>query len=135
MKVGKPIISDGFENVSFKALRGYNHEVHELSLADIPFMNPDGWISLINIVAKNTAKYKHIYQFMKKIIRAYILEVAKMNIEIAAVLKRKPIMNPFPPPDNLDKFKVGFIEKELWGVAYKSKENKKNGKIHVILTI
>lgn len=36
----KNIDSDGFTNFSFKAFRGHNHEVHEFSLADIPFLNP-----------------------------------------------------------------------------------------------
>lgn len=97
MKVGKPIVVDGFTNITFIAFRSHNHEVHEFSLADIPFMNPYDWISLFNIVAEDVVKYEPIYQFFRSMIRAYILEVARMDIEIAYVIRRKPILKPFPP--------------------------------------
>lgn len=44
-------------------------------------------------------------------IRAYILEVSKMDVEIAVFLKRNPILNLFPPPENINEFKNCFIEK------------------------
>ncbi|CAI9293582.1 unnamed protein product [Lactuca saligna] len=86
-------------------------------------MNPYDWISLFNIVAKDVVKYEPIHQFFRSMIRAYILEVAKMDIEIASVLRRKPILKPLPPQANLEKFKSSFIEKDHWGVTYKMKEN------------
>ncbi|CAI9286310.1 unnamed protein product [Lactuca saligna] len=45
-----------------------------------------------------------------------------MDIEIASVLNRKPIMKPFPHPKKQDQFQFGFIDNELWGIACKMKE-------------
>lgn len=104
MKVGKPVVVDGFASTIFKAFRCHNHEVHEFSLAYIPFMNPYDWILLVNIVTKDKVKYEPIYQFLKKTIRSYILEVSKIDIEIVAILKRTPILKPFPPPENVGSF-------------------------------
>lgn len=53
----------------------------------------------------------------------YFLEVAKMDVENVVVLKRKSILKSFPTPENVDKLKSGFIEKDLWGVACMMKEN------------
>lgn len=111
LKVGKPIGVDGFANVNLKAFRSHNIEVHELSLADIPFMNSYDWISLFNNISKDTMKYEPIFQFLIRMIWAYILEIAKMDVEVAAVHNQKPILKPFPVPDNVEKFKYGFIEK------------------------
>lgn len=61
LKVRKPTIVDGFANINFKAFRGHNHEVHEFTLAYIPFMNSYDWITLLNIIAKDTMKYEPIY--------------------------------------------------------------------------
>ena len=55
-------------------------------------------------------------------IRAYILDVAKMDIEIGNVLNRKPTMKPFQVHDNIGWFQSRFIENERWGIAYKMKE-------------
>ena len=81
-------------------------------LADIPFLNHYDWISLFNIVAKDVVKYEPILQFLRRIIWAYILEIAKMDIEIANFCNRKPILKPFPVLDEVDQFQFGFIVNE-----------------------
>ena len=53
----------------------------------------------------------------------YLLEVSKIDVDNIVVLKRKPILKPFLPPDNLGIFNVGFIERDRWGVIYKTKED------------
>lgn len=46
-----------------------------------------------------------------------------MDIEIEKnVLNWKPILKPFPVPNESDKIPFGFIENEQWGIAYKMKE-------------
>lgn len=45
-------------------------------------------------------KYELIYQHLRRMIQSYILEVAKIDVEIGVVLKSEPIMNPFSPPDD-----------------------------------
>ncbi|CAH1420516.1 unnamed protein product [Lactuca virosa] len=42
----------------------------------------------------------------------YIIEIAKMDVEISSVLNRRPIVKPMDPPENLDSVKVRFIENE-----------------------
>lgn len=100
LKLRKPIAVDGFTNVGLKVYRGHNQTLHELSLVDITFLNPYDWISLF--VAKGVVKYEPILQFLRRMVRAYILEIAKMDIEISNVLIWNPILKPFSVPDEVD---------------------------------
>lgn len=61
LKAGKPMAADGFTNVTLKVYKGHNQTLHELSLDDIPFLNPYDWISLFNIVAKIVVKHEPIF--------------------------------------------------------------------------
>lgn len=45
-------------------------------------------------------------------IRAYIQEISKMNVEITTVLKIVPILKPFPEPEGSGNLGVGFIQKD-----------------------
>ena len=70
-------------------------------------------------------KYDPVVQFLIWMLRAYILEITNMDVEIAIVLSRKLILKSFLVPDDVEKFKSGFIEKDPGGISYKKKENDK----------
>lgn len=123
LKVGLPVDTKDFPNINFKRFCGSNHVLHEFTLDDFPFMNPYDWISIFNIVAKDVRKYQPIFDHLKKIIKCYILEFAKMYIEIASVLNRKPIMKPFEELEDIHDLRVGLIDNEYWSIMYKKKED------------
>ncbi|CAI9259336.1 unnamed protein product [Lactuca saligna] len=54
-----------------------------------------------------------------------IHEVAKMDVEIADVLKKKPIVNLKPEPRDFQKLKLGKINKENQNVVYQRREGEK----------
>lgn len=45
-----------------------------------------------------------------------------MDIEIASVLNKRPIMKPFEEPKDIQDLPVGLIDKEYWSIVYKKKE-------------
>ena len=55
----------------------------------------------------------------------YIHQLAKMDVEIAFVLNKRPILKPEPEPKELHKFNLGKIRKDNWCVVYQRKENQK----------
>ncbi|CAH1416085.1 unnamed protein product [Lactuca virosa] len=62
----------------------HSHEVDEFSLADLPLMNPFDWISILNIISNEPAMYEPICSHMKRLIKAYIVEISKMDVEISS---------------------------------------------------
>lgn len=72
-------------------------------------MNPFDWISLFNIVLKDEKKYEPIVARLKRMFICYILEIAKMDVEIASVLKKRPILKPEEQTKDIHKLKVGVI--------------------------
>ncbi|KAI3751857.1 hypothetical protein L2E82_22948 [Cichorium intybus] len=56
----------------------------------------------------------------------YILEVAKLDVEVAGVLDKIPLTVRRPSPKNLSKRKIGKIVNSNWSVAYNSKEGLEN---------
>lgn len=48
--------------------------------------------------------------------------MAKINVEIASVLKRKPILTPSDQPQNIENIKGGLINKKHWSIVYKREE-------------
>ncbi|CAI9285123.1 unnamed protein product [Lactuca saligna] len=64
-----------------------------------------------------------IFNHLKKMIKCYILEIVKMDIEIASVLNRRPIVKPFKEPEDIQDFPGGLIDKEYWSIMYKKKED------------
>ncbi|CAI9272002.1 unnamed protein product [Lactuca saligna] len=70
-----------------------NHILDEFTLVDLPFLNQYDWISLFHIVTKEEKKYEPIVaHFLKRMLICYIQEIAKMDVEITSVLKKKPIL-------------------------------------------
>ncbi|KAI3767633.1 hypothetical protein L2E82_17929 [Cichorium intybus] len=99
----------------------------EFSLADLPFLNPFDWISLFNILSREQ-KYQPLFDHVKRMLGYYILEVAKLDVEVAGVLDKVPLTVRHPPPKNLNKHKIGKIVNSNWSVAYNSKEGLENVK-------
>ena len=94
MKPGLPVQTEDFLNIEFNGFRGDNHIVDKFTLADMPFMNPYGRISLFYIITKNEKKHEPIFAHLKGMIICYIHEIEKMDVEIASVLKKRPILKP-----------------------------------------
>ncbi|CAI9279837.1 unnamed protein product [Lactuca saligna] len=121
LKVGLPVQIEEFLNVQFKCFQGANHVLHEFNLANMPFMNSYDWISLFYIVAKNVKKYETIYEHLKRMINCYILEIAKMDVEIASVLKKRPILKSFNQSENIQHLKGCLIGEKHWIIIYTMK--------------
>ena len=92
---------EDFLNIQFEGFRGANHILDEFTLAELPFMNPYDWISLFHIVLKDEKKYEHIVAHLKRMIICYILKIAKIDVEIASVMKKMPILKPQEQPKNI----------------------------------
>lgn len=50
---------------------------------------------------------------------SYILEIAKMDVEIIVALKKKPTMQPKETLKDLDKMQKGKMLKKNWSMMYK----------------
>ena len=122
LKVGLPIQTEDFLNIQFKGFRGANHELYEFILADFPFMNPYDWLYLFHIVTKDVQKYEPIVEHLKRMIKCYILEIAKMDVEIASVLKKRPILKPEEEPKDIQQLKAWIIWMKHWSIFCKRKE-------------
>ncbi|CAI9287046.1 unnamed protein product [Lactuca saligna] len=109
LMVGLSIQTEKFLNIQFKGFRGANHVLHEFTLADLPFMNPYDCLYLFYIVVKDVYKYEHIIEHLKQMIWCYILKTAKMDVEIANILKKRPILKPGEQTKEIQHSKVGII--------------------------
>ena len=112
---------EDFLNIRFMGFRGANKVLDEFTLADLPFMNPYDWIFLLNIVLKDEKKYEPIVTRLKMMIICYILEIAKINVEITLVLKKRHILEPEEEAKDIQKLKLGVIWKEHCSVMYNRK--------------
>ena len=56
---------------------------------------------------------------------SYIQEVGKMDVEIVAVLRKKPIVQPKEAPNDISKMKLGKIRKDNWSVGFQLREGEK----------
>lgn len=98
-----PIETESFLNVHFKAVRGSRNPVFEFTLTELPFLNPSDWISLFSLLLKDAHKFEPILEHWKWMLVSYILEIAKMDVEIIVALKKKPTMQPKETLKDLDK--------------------------------
>ncbi|CAI9279635.1 unnamed protein product [Lactuca saligna] len=112
-------------NIRFKGFRGVDNVLDEFTLANFPYMNPYNWISLFNIFMKDKKNYEPIGSHLKKMLICYVLDIAKMDVEIALVLQKRPILEREEEPRDVKKMKLGVIQKEHWSVAYNRKSRKK----------
>lgn len=94
VKVYAPFPTEQFTNVKFKGFRGAACTEEDFTLADLPSMNRNDWISLFMILSKDQAKYEPIVSHLKRMLICNIHEVAKLDVEISSVLKKKPVVDP-----------------------------------------
>ncbi|CAI9297391.1 unnamed protein product [Lactuca saligna] len=69
------------------------------------------------IELKRRKKYELVIAHLKLMIVLYIQEVGKMDVEIAAVLRRKPSILPKESLEGFEKLKLGKIYREGWYVV------------------
>lgn len=110
----------GFVNVHFKGYIGVKHKSFDFTLVDLLMMNPYDWIIILVIISRYHVKYEPIIHILRGMIKGYIQEVSKINVEVGKVLNRKLIMNPMDQPKNHENINVWFIQKEHLGVIYKT---------------
>ncbi|CAI9298239.1 unnamed protein product [Lactuca saligna] len=94
VKVCSVVPTEDFTNIRFKGFREKDKVLDEFTLAEFPFMNPFDWIYLFNIVSKDENKYEPIVAHLRRILICYIQEIAKMDVDIAVVLKKRTLMKP-----------------------------------------
>ncbi|KAL7619307.1 hypothetical protein Lser_V15G04057 [Lactuca serriola] len=125
VRVLKPYREGNFTNVRFKELRGSANTEHALSLADLPNLNPHDWIILHNILLTNEAEYGPIIDHFKRMLVCYIMEVAKMDQEIASVFKKKPTVSPVGSASDLNMMQMGKIDPKRNSVMFTRDEGQK----------
>ncbi|CAI9289730.1 unnamed protein product [Lactuca saligna] len=80
--------------------------------ADLPCLNPYDWIMLIYLLMKEEKKYESVVDHIKRMLVSYTHEVAKMDVEIPSVLRKKPTVLPKSSVKDIEKMKLERIEKE-----------------------
>ncbi|KAL7615495.1 hypothetical protein Lser_V15G04566 [Lactuca serriola] len=125
VRVLKPYKEGNFTNVRFKVLRGSAKTEHAISLADLPNLNPHDWIILHNILLTNEAEYGSIIDHIKRMLVCYIMEVAKMDQEIATVFKKKPTISPVGSASDLNMMQMGKIDPKRNSVMFTRNEGQK----------
>jgi len=90
-------------------------------------MNPFDWILMLNklIQAKDAKTYEPIIAHLKRMIKCYILQVSKMDVEITTALKLKPSFVGDKQPSNVNQLKYGIINNKDWSVIFKTREGGK----------
>ena len=106
LKVSSAMPTEDFVNIRFKGFWGTYKALDEFTLADLPFMNPYDWISLFNIVMNDEKKYEPIVTHLKNMLICYVLEIAKIDVEIALVSQKKPILEPKEHHQDIKKMKL-----------------------------
>ncbi|KAL7604320.1 hypothetical protein Lser_V15G18157 [Lactuca serriola] len=125
IRVLKPFRQGNFTNVRFKVLRGSAKTEHAISLADLPNLNPHDWIILHNILLTNEAEYGPIIDHFKRMLVCYIMEVAKMDQEIASIFKKKPTISPVGSASDLNMMQMGKIDPKQNFVMFTRNEGQK----------
>ncbi|CAI9299917.1 unnamed protein product [Lactuca saligna] len=112
VKVVGLIETESFLNARFKTARGAASSVFEFTLAELPCLNPYEWISLLHILLKDEQKYEPIVLDLNTMLVSYIHAVGKIDVEIASVLRKKPIVKPKEALFDVYKVKLGNIYKD-----------------------
>ncbi|CAI9260637.1 unnamed protein product [Lactuca saligna] len=94
VKVFRPDETESFINVRFKAVRGARSSVFEFTFVDLPCLNPYEWIYLFTHLSKDKQKFEPIVAHLKRMLVSYIQEIGKTDVEIATMLRKKPIVQP-----------------------------------------
>ena len=69
-----------------------------------------------------TIQIEPILAHLKRMLISYIQEVGNMDVEIVAVLRKKPNVLPKEAPNDINKMSPGKIEKDNWSVAFKQRD-------------
>ena len=80
---------------------------------------------IYNFLISTPVEYELIIDDVKRMLVCYILEVAKMDQEIASVLKRKPTVVPIGSSSDINKMKMGKIDPKLNSVMFTSDDGQK----------
>ncbi|KAL7594772.1 hypothetical protein Lser_V15G29628 [Lactuca serriola] len=125
VRVLKPFREGNFTNVRFKVLRGSAKTEHAISLADLPNLNPHDWIILHNILLTNEVEYGPIIDHFKRMLVCYIMEVVKMDQEIASIFRKKPTISPVGSASDLNMIQMGRIDPKRNSVMFTRNEGQK----------
>ncbi|CAI9281668.1 unnamed protein product [Lactuca saligna] len=122
VKVTGPLETNSFPNAKLKVARGSTNQVYEFTLADLPCLNPNDWFVLYNMLLKEKDKYEPAMSHLQIMIKSYIQEIGNMDVEVAAVLQKKPTVVLKESPKDLEKIKLGKIYSKEWYVVYQSRD-------------
>ncbi|CAI9290245.1 unnamed protein product [Lactuca saligna] len=86
-------------------------------------MNPHDWICLFLILSKDEQNYEPNTTHLKRLLVCYIHDFAKMDVEIAFVLKNKLMHKIEEESKDLNKLKLGKIKKENLSLVYQQRTN------------
>jgi len=100
----------------------------EFSLADLPTMNPFDWIVIFCILLKEPEDKGPLITHFRRMLKGYIIEVSKLDVEIASMLHSKPLVKPEKEPSGVSRMKLGVINKKHWSVVYKKQVGDKVSK-------
>ncbi|KAL7592583.1 hypothetical protein Lser_V15G33727 [Lactuca serriola] len=125
VKVLKPTPAGKFINIKIKVTRGSDGSVHTISLADLPNLNSHDWILRNNILLSNPKEYEPIIGHIKHMLVCYIHEVAKMDQEIATVIRKKPTVKPIEKNVNINSMVRGKIDPQSHTVMFQRREGQK----------
>lgn len=125
VKVYAMFPTEQFTNFKLKGFRGASRIVEDFTLVDLPCMNPNDWISLFPILSKDEVKYEPIVSHLKRMIVCYIHEVAKIDVEIAVVLKKRLVVDPIEETKDFQKRRLGKIKKKDQSVVYQRRSGDK----------
>ena len=106
----KPSPAGKFFNIQFRLTRGSDNSVHTISLADLPNQNLHDWILLFNILLTNSKEYEPILSHLKRMLASYILEVTKMDQNVAHVMRKRLTVKPTGKTGDVNKMKRGQID-------------------------
>jgi len=85
-------------------------------------MNPFDWIVCFRILSKEPVDKGPLIVHFRRLLKSYITEVSKLDIEIAGLLKIKPLSKPESVPSGVGRMKLGVINKKHWSAVYNRKE-------------
>ncbi|CAI9282319.1 unnamed protein product [Lactuca saligna] len=74
------------------------------------------------MLLREKEKYEPVVSHLQLMIKSYIQEFGSMDVDIAIVLKKKPIVVPKESPTDFKKLKTGKIYKEGWFIVYQLRE-------------
>ena len=129
MRIGKIIeaaVPEDFTNVTIMIKRGSEKEESEVTLADLPMLNPVDWIHMYHLVKQMKVKHDLIIDHLAEMIKGYLNEVAKLDVEIASILQVRTSQLAPDHPTELSNLKIGLIRKENWSVAFRKKKGNTN---------